>query len=62
MGRWTSPQTSENPCHPGSLAEAIRDPGAARTAFCHPLGPGSPPRLSPGSGRDDNIWWKLGSL
>ncbi|PTT09849.1 hypothetical protein DBR10_06640 [Caulobacter sp. HMWF025] len=28
-------------CHPGSLKEAIRDPGA--TAVRRPLGPGSPP-------------------
>jgi hypothetical protein len=36
-------------CHPGSLAEAVRDPGA--TALRRPLGPGSPLRC----GRDDKL-------
>nr|WP_233282178.1 hypothetical protein [Caulobacter vibrioides] len=45
-------------CHPGSLAEAIRDPGAARTALRRPLGPGSTLRF----GRDDTrLEYGLGS-
>ncbi|MFY8142482.1 MAG: hypothetical protein ACOVMT_01195 [Caulobacter sp.] len=29
------------PCHPGRSVAESRDPGAARTALRHPLGPGS---------------------
>nr|QBQ57321.1 hypothetical protein EUX21_03020 [synthetic Caulobacter sp. 'ethensis'] len=35
------PHEPKIPCHPGRPVGAIRDPGAARTAILHPLGPGS---------------------